>query len=145
MPESAVYVLEKMSHGYKRLGRAWGAGFYDYPADGPKALWSGLGVFARGAKRQPPAEDIRERLLYIQALETVRCLDEGVLEAVRDANIGSILGWGFPAWAGGTVQFIHHVGLQQFVERAAELATLYGERFQPPASLIARAREGKPF
>ena len=62
-----------------------------------------------------------------------------------DANIGSILGWGFPAWAGGTVQFIHHVGLQQFVERAAELATLYGERFQPPASLIARAREGKPF
>ncbi|MBM3408544.1 MAG: hypothetical protein FJY25_14700 [Betaproteobacteria bacterium] len=145
MPESAVYVLEKMSHGYKRLGRAWGAGFYDYPADGPKTLWSGLSVFARGAKRQPSLDDIRDRLLTIQALETLRCIDEGVLESVRDANIGSILGWGFPAWTGGAIQYINHVGLQRFTERAAALAAQYGERFQPPESLLARAREGKPF
>ncbi len=145
MPESAVYVLEKMSHGYKRLGRAWGAGFYDYPGDGPKTLWSGLSVFARGAKRQPSYDDIRERLLYIQALETIRCLDEGVLESVRDANIGSIFGWGFPAWAGGSLQFVNHVGLARFIARAQELATQYGERFQPPESLVARAREGRPY
>ncbi|NBS66183.1 MAG: hypothetical protein EBT33_17900 [Betaproteobacteria bacterium] len=145
MPESAVYVLEKMAHGYKRLGRAWGAGFYDYPGDGPKTLWSGLSVFARGAKRQPSHDDIRERLLYIQALETIRCLDEGVLESVRDANIGSIFGWGFPAWAGGSLQFVNHVGLARFTARAQELAALYGDRFQPPESLIARARDSRTY
>ena len=145
MPESAVYVLEKMSHGYKRLGRAWGAGFYDYPSDGPKTLWSGLSVFARGAKRQPSHNDIRERLLYIQSLETIRCLDEGVLESVRDANLGSIFGWGFPAWAGGSLQFVNHVGLARFTARAQELAAQYGDRFQPPESLIARARDGRTY
>jgi 3-hydroxyacyl-CoA dehydrogenase/enoyl-CoA hydratase/3-hydroxybutyryl-CoA epimerase len=134
-----------MAHGYKRLGRAAGAGFYDYPEGEPKALWSGLKVFARGAKAQPSPEDIRDRLLYAQALETLRCMDEGVLESVRDANIGAILGWGFPAWTGGTLQFINHVGIQRFTERAAELASRYGERFNPPASLHARARDGRPL
>jgi 3-hydroxyacyl-CoA dehydrogenase len=144
MPEAAVYVLEKMAHGYKRLGRAYGAGFYDYPEGGRKSLWPGLSVFQRGARKaMPTVEDIRERLLYVQALETLRCLDEGVLESVRDANIGSILGWGFPAWAGGTVQYVNHVGVQRFVERARQLASLHGERFAPPDSLIARATQGE--
>lgn len=88
---------------------------------------------------------MRDRVLYAQALETLRCLDERVLESVRDANIGSIFGWGFPAWTGGTVQFVNHVGVKAFTERAIELATRYGERFQPPASLIERARDGRPF
>jgi 3-hydroxyacyl-CoA dehydrogenase/enoyl-CoA hydratase/3-hydroxybutyryl-CoA epimerase len=144
MPETAVYVLEKMAHGYKRLGRAYGAGFYDYPESGRKSLWPGLSVFQRGARKAiPTVEDIRERLLYAQAIETLRCLDEGVLESVRDANIGSILGWGFPAWAGGTVQYVNHIGVQRFVERARVLASLHGERFTPPDSLIARATRGE--
>ena len=133
MPESAVYVLEKMAHGYKRMGRAHGAGFYDYTPAG-KTLWSGLKTFERGAKNVSLA-DAKDRMLYAQAIETVRCLDEGVLESTRDANIGSIFGWGFPAWAGGTAQFVNHVGIQAFVQRADELAAKYGERFAVPKKL----------
>ena len=133
MPESAVYVLEKMAHGYKRMGRAHGAGFYDYTPEG-KTLWSGLKTFERGAKNISLA-DAKDRMLYAQAIETVRCLDEGVLESTRDANVGSIFGWGFPAWAGGTAQFVNHVGIQAFVKRADELAAKYGERFAVPKKL----------
>ena len=68
-----------------------------------------------------------------------------MLESVRDANIGSIFGWGFPAWAGGSLQFVNHVGLVRFIARAQELAAQYGDRFQPSESLIARAREGHPY
>jgi hypothetical protein len=145
MPESAVYVLEKMAHGYRRLGRAHGAGFYDYPDDGgPKALWSGLKTFERGG-RPIPLEDARDRMLWIQAIETVRCMDEGVLGSTRDANIGALFGWGFPAWTGGTAQFVNHVGVARFVERADALAARYGERFSPPASLREKAARGEPL
>lgn len=139
MAESAVYVLEKMAHGYKRHGRAAGAGFYDYPEGAPRRLWQGLRTFERGGRVIPPADDIRDRLLYAQALETVRCMDEGVVTSAADANIGSIFGWGFPAYAGGTLQFIDYVGIERFVARADELASKYGARFSPPDSLRARA------
>ena len=142
MAESAVYVLEKMAHGYRRMGRAYGAGFYEYSADGTKHLWPGLSAFGKGG-RSVPVEDIRDRLLYAQAIETVRCLQEGVLTSTRDANIGSIFGWGFPAYTGGTAQFVNHVGVQAFVDRAQELAQRYGERFTPPALLIQLAADGK--
>jgi 3-hydroxyacyl-CoA dehydrogenase/enoyl-CoA hydratase/3-hydroxybutyryl-CoA epimerase len=142
LPESAVYVLEKMAHGYKRMGRAYGGGFYDYPADGPKELWPGLKNFERGRKRVPP-EDVRDRLLYVQAIETLRCMQEGVVASTRDADIGSIFGWGFPAYTGGTVQFVDHVGVARFVERSRELASRYGERFEPPAMLLERAARGE--
>ncbi len=144
MPESAVYVLEKMAHGFKRMGRAHGGGFYDYPEDGEKSLWPGLKVFERGA-RPIPLEDMKDRLLYVQALETIRCLQEGVLQSTRDANIGSIFGWGFPAYTGGTAQFVNHVGVPAFVARARELAARYGERFEPPALLLKLLDEGKPL
>jgi 3-hydroxyacyl-CoA dehydrogenase / enoyl-CoA hydratase / 3-hydroxybutyryl-CoA epimerase len=143
MPEQAVYVLEKMSHGFKRMGRAYGAGFYDYPEGEAKVLWDGLSVFARGAKNVP-LEDIKDRILYIQAIETIRCLEEGVLMSTRDANIGSIFGWGFPAYTGGTAQFVNHVGVAAFVTRAKELAAKYGERFNPPHLLEEHAKSGKP-
>lgn len=144
IPETAVYVLEKMAHGYKRLGRAWGAGFYEYPADGEKFLWPGLQAFER-AKRSIPLEDVRDRLLYVQSLEAVRCMEEGIVETPRDANIGSIFGWGFPAWTGGTLRFVDHVGVQRFAERARELARNYGERFAPPALLVRHAESGDPI
>jgi 3-hydroxyacyl-CoA dehydrogenase/enoyl-CoA hydratase/3-hydroxybutyryl-CoA epimerase len=76
----------------------------------------------------------------VQSLETVRCLDEGVLTSVADANIGSIFGFGFAPWSGGTLQFINSYGVQAFVERADYLADTYGERFRPPASLRERDR-----
>ncbi len=141
MPESAVYVLEKMSHGYKRMGRAHGAGFYDYSSEG-KSLWSGLKTFERGGKVIAMA-DAKDRMLYAQALETIRCMDEGVLESTRDANIGSIFGWGFPAYTGGTAQFINHVGVANFVKRSDELTALYGARFTPTQSLRDLASQGK--
>ena len=131
-----------MAHGYKRMGRAYGAGFYEYDSTGGKSLWSGLKTFERGAKNIP-IEDIKDRMLYAQALETVRCLQEGVLESTRDANIGSIFGWGFPAYTGGTAQFVNHVGVAKFVERAGQLAARYGERFTPPGMLLELAANNK--
>lgn len=139
MAESAVYVLEKMAHGFKRLGRAAGAGFYEYPEGEPKRLWEGLSVFMRGAKPVSD-EDIRDRLSMIQSIETLRCLQEQVLEHDHDANIGSIMGWGFPAYTGGTLQFIHHFGPQAFLARSLELQSRYGERFSPPALLHQLAK-----
>ncbi len=144
VPESAVYVLEKMAHGFGRMGRAHGGGFYDYPKHGEKTLWPGLSVFERGG-RSIPFEDIKDRLLYAQAIETIRCLQEGVLESTRDANIGSIFGWGFPAWTGGTIQFVNHVGARAFAARAQELAQRHGERFAPPELLTKHAADDTPL
>ncbi|HLS56204.1 MAG TPA: 3-hydroxyacyl-CoA dehydrogenase NAD-binding domain-containing protein [Zeimonas sp.] len=144
VPESAVYVLEKMAHGFKRMGRSYGGGFYDYPQGAEKSLWPGLKVFERGG-RAMPFDDIKDRMLYAQAIESVRCLQEGVLESTRDANIGSIFGWGFPAWTGGTIQFVNHVGVRRFVARAQELAQRYGERFTPPSLLLKHAEQDQPL
>lgn len=144
MPESAVYVLEKMAHGYKRMGRAYGGGFYEYPADGEKSLWPGLKAFERAGAKVPP-DDVRDRLLYVQSLETIRCVEEDIVQTARDANIGSIFGWGFPAWTGGTLRFVDHVGARRFAERARELARNYGERFEPPMLLERHAESGEPI
>lgn len=127
-----------------RGGRAVGAGFYEYPSDGKKHLWSGLAELSKGlrtaeeddnAEREITLQDVKDRLLYIMALETARCLSEGVLTREGDANIGSIFGIGFPAWTGGALRFIQHVGVDMFAERAGELAVRYGERFQPHDAL----------
>jgi 3-hydroxyacyl-CoA dehydrogenase/enoyl-CoA hydratase/3-hydroxybutyryl-CoA epimerase len=88
---------------------------------------------------------MQERFLFVQSLETVRCMEEGVIEKVADANIGSIMGIGFPAWTGGVVQYINQYGLRKFVARAQELAARYGERFIPPALLIEKAEKDEIF
>jgi 3-hydroxyacyl-CoA dehydrogenase/enoyl-CoA hydratase/3-hydroxybutyryl-CoA epimerase len=127
-----------------RKGKLGGAGFYDY-ADGKRTqLWPGLAE-KYGASTEIPFEDMQERMLFAEALETVKCFDEGVLRSVEDANIGSILGIGFPAWTGGVVQYVEGYagGVAGFVARARELAERYGDRFLPPASLVARA-EAQP-
>jgi len=133
--------VEKLERSGKRAGR----GFYEYPHDGPKHLWPGLERHFPRAGRQPSPEEVRDRLLYIQALESVRCLDEKVLEFAADADIGSVFGWGFPAWTGGTVSFIEWVGLQRFVDRADRLAGAYGPRFDVPESLRSMAERGRAF
>jgi len=136
-------VLDRML-ALKSLGRAHGAGFYDYPADGAKRLWPGLAE-TFGAAATVPLQDLQDRLLAAQALETVRILDEGVLNSVAEANIGSIFGLGYPAWTGGVLQYINQYGLDRFVERANDLAHLYGDRFLPPASLVERARNHQTY
>ena len=91
--------------------------------------------------------DLQERMLFIEALETIKCVDEGVIESVADANIGSIFGIGFPGWSGGVLQYIngYEGGPSGFVTRARELAATYGERFEPPASLVEKAERGETY
>jgi 3-hydroxyacyl-CoA dehydrogenase/enoyl-CoA hydratase/3-hydroxybutyryl-CoA epimerase len=135
----AFAVIDLLLNEYKRPGKTGGAGFYDYPVEGQKHLWPELKNRFEKSDRQIPAQDIRDRLLFIQALETVRCVEEGVLTSTADANVGSILGIGFAAWTGGALQFINQYGVQDFVARAQYLAEQYGERFSPPPLLLEKA------
>ncbi|TNC83011.1 MAG: 3-hydroxyacyl-CoA dehydrogenase [Oleiphilus sp.] len=127
-----------------RPGKAAGAGFYDYPANGKKHLWSGLQE-CFGGKAEFDLGELKDRLLYIQAIETVRCVEEKVLGSVRDANIGSIMGIGTPVWTGGILQFINQTGLPEFVARAEVLADKCGERYAVPALLKDMAKDGLTF
>jgi 3-hydroxyacyl-CoA dehydrogenase / enoyl-CoA hydratase / 3-hydroxybutyryl-CoA epimerase len=142
-------VIDRMLDEFERPGRLEGKGFYEY-ADGKRTgLWAGLRE-AFAVVADPAAlslRDLEERMLFIEALESVRCVDEGVIESVADANIGSIFGIGFPAWTGGVLQYINGYdgGIAGFVTRARELAAKYGDRFEPPASLIERAERGEAF
>ncbi|MBV1949065.1 3-hydroxyacyl-CoA dehydrogenase NAD-binding domain-containing protein [Streptomyces sp. BV129] len=134
-------VIDRMIDDHDRKGRSTGGGFYDY-ADGRRTgIWPGLGEHFTQADQEIPFQDMQERLLFAPALETVRCFDEGVLRSVPDANVGSVLGIGFPGWTGGVVQYIdqYEGGTAGFVARARELAEKYGERFTPPASLVEKA------
>lgn len=148
---TAFDVAEKLLQ-LNRAGKAAGAGFYEYPKDGKKYLWPGLKeLFEKKnnntdvSKMQSNEREMIDRMLFIQSIETVRCLEENVLRSVEDANIGSIFGWGFAPFKGGTLQFINDCGLPQFITRANELHKNYGERFAVPALLINMAKEGKEF
>jgi 3-hydroxyacyl-CoA dehydrogenase/enoyl-CoA hydratase/3-hydroxybutyryl-CoA epimerase len=141
----AFNVIELMLKEYKRPGKAAGGGFYDYPEGGKKRLWPELKARFEKADAQISQEDVRDRILFIQAIETVRCVEEGVLKSVADANIGSIFGIGFAAWTGGALQFINQYGVKDFVARAQYLAEQYGERFLPPALLLEKAAKGEGF
>ena len=140
--------LAKLVKEHNRGGRAAGAGFYDY-ADGKKVgLWPGLKEVFGGDNLDIPMKDMQDRMLFIEVLESIKCLDENVLRSVPDANIGSIFGIGFPAWTGGVLQFVNTydgVGPKAFVARAKELAEKYGERFTPPASVVALAEAGGSY
>lgn len=128
-----------------RLGRKSGSGFYDYPVGARKQLWSGLAELYPLADAQPAVEEVRDRLLYIQALESARCVEEGVIDRASDADLGSILGIGYPSWTGGALSFIDSVGLQHFVLRCEELARRHGSRFEPSEWLRERANRNMPF
>ncbi|WP_027896918.1 3-hydroxyacyl-CoA dehydrogenase NAD-binding domain-containing protein [Zestomonas thermotolerans] len=146
MPQHPAYaVIDLMLEEFKRPGKAAGGGFYEYPQGGKKYLWPELKARFEKPDRQIPASDVRDRLLFIQAIETVRCVEEGVLQSTADANIGSIFGIGFAAWTGGALQFINQYGLKDFVARAQYLAEQYGERFEPPALLLEKAARGENF
>ncbi|MGA5003753.1 3-hydroxyacyl-CoA dehydrogenase NAD-binding domain-containing protein [Streptomyces koyangensis] len=141
-------VVDRMVDEFGRTGRSGGAGFYDYAEDGSRAgLWPGLREHFTRPGATIPFKDMQERMLFSEALDTVRLVEEGVLTSVADANIGSIMGIGFPAWTGGILQYIngYEGGLPGFVARAEELAATYGERFTPPALLVAKAEKGERF
>jgi len=140
VPHPAEAVVEKMIE-VGRSGRLKGAGFYEYVDGKRTGLWPGLRETFKSGSSEPPLQDMIDRMLFAEALETQKCLDEGVLTSTADANIGSIMGIGFPPWTGGSAQFIvgysgpAGTGKEAFVARARELAAKYGDRFLPPKSL----------
>ncbi|WP_228989312.1 3-hydroxyacyl-CoA dehydrogenase NAD-binding domain-containing protein [Streptomyces sp. DH8] len=141
-------VIDRMIDEFGRPGRSGGAGFYDYDEDGRRTgLWPGLREHFARPDADVPFEDMKERMLFSEALDSVRCLEENLLISVADANIGSIMGIGFPPWTGGVLQYIngYEGGLPGFVARARELAERYGDRFLPPALLVEKAEKGETF
>jgi len=153
-PHGVETVIDRMLDEFDRPGKLEGKGFYEYSDGKRTGLWKGLRD-AFPSVEDPSSlslRDLEERMLFIETLETVKCLDEGVIESVADANIGSIFGIGFPGWTGGVLQYAngyehpdHGTGLTAFVARARELAATYGERFEPPASLVEKAERGEVY
>jgi 3-hydroxyacyl-CoA dehydrogenase/enoyl-CoA hydratase/3-hydroxybutyryl-CoA epimerase len=150
-PHAAERVIDRMIE-IGRPSKLKGAGFYTYDESGKRGgLWEGLGEEFPTADGQPAFQDLQDRFTFIEAIETARCFDEGVIASTAEANIGSIFGIGFPALTGGAAQFIdgyegaEGTGIAAFVARARELAAAYGERFAPPASLVEKAEKGEPF
>ena len=142
---SGFPVLRKFVVELERKGKRFGKGFYDYPEGEKKHLWPGLAELYPVSEEQPPVQEIIDRLLYRQALETARCFEEGVLNHPADADIGSIFGWGFPPWTGGTLSFIDTVGIGHFVSECDRMAGVYGPRFAVSDWLRERATRGESF
>ncbi|HPZ58649.1 MAG TPA: 3-hydroxyacyl-CoA dehydrogenase NAD-binding domain-containing protein, partial [Ottowia sp.] len=137
-------LVERMVKELKRNGRAAGGGFYDYPKGEKKHLWAELKALFEKPGVAWDVKDIQDRLLYRQSVETARCLAEGVLTTVHDANIGSIFGIGFPGWTGGAMQFIYGQGIDPFEQRCAELAAKYGDGFRLTDAVKAAIRTHEP-
>jgi 3-hydroxyacyl-CoA dehydrogenase/enoyl-CoA hydratase/3-hydroxybutyryl-CoA epimerase len=139
-------LVERMVKEFDRNGRAAGAGFYDYPAEkgAKKSLWPKLKELFEKPDAAWDMQDLKDRLLYRQAVETARCLSEGVLTTVHDANIGSIFGIGFPAWTGGAMQFIYGTGIDRFFHRAEVLASKYGPGFVLAPQVKDAVRKHEP-
>ncbi len=140
-------LLEAMVVKEGRFGRKNGKGFYDYPAQGQKSLWPGLAKIAQHELDPDTVsvQDLKDRFLYTQALEAARCMEEKVVTDPREADVGSILGFGFAPFTGGVLSLIDGVGAKAFVARARELAAKYGPRFEPSAGLAAMAETGESF
>ena len=134
-------VIQTMIHTFDRKGKAAGAGFYDYPEGDKKHLWEGLSHWKQDVDISE--QEMIDRFLFVQSLDTLRCYEENVLESVIDANIGSIFGIGFAPWTGGAIQFLNQYGLDQAVQRANELEAKYGERFKAPQRLIESVSSGQ--
>jgi 3-hydroxyacyl-CoA dehydrogenase/enoyl-CoA hydratase/3-hydroxybutyryl-CoA epimerase len=140
-------LLEQMVEKWGRLGRKNGKGFYDYPQSGPKRLWPGLAELQQ-SRLDPDTidvEELKQRLLVIQALETARCVEEGVITDVREADVGSILGFGFAPFAGGTLSYIDMMGAKRFVELCRRLQKSHGARFKPSRLLKDMASKAETF
>jgi len=140
-----IEVCERMISEFGRGGRYHGGGYYEYAEDGSKSVWPKLYELYYREEVEMPREDIKERLLFRQVIESLKCLQEGVLRNVADGNVGSLLGIGAPQWTGGFIQFVNTYGLQRFIDRANELAEKYGERFQPPAIVAETLAKGESF
>lgn len=131
----ALYVLDRMAIQLERCGRKVNAGIYDYAPSGDKTAWAGLAQEFPVLTPLPCEADIESRLLHIQALESIRAMEEGVLGDPIDADVASVLGWSFPSCRGGVLSYVDGIGINEFIRQCEELALRYGARFAPPASL----------
>ncbi len=137
--DEPTYQMVQKFNELGRIGKKVKAGFYDYPEGGQKALWPGLAELYPVSEDQPNRAEVKMRLLYRQAIEAVRCFEEGVVRTKLDGDLGSILAWGFPAYTGGALSFVDFVGIETFVQTCDRLADAYGERFRPTEKLRERA------
>ena len=129
-----------------RMGRKAAGGFYAYDEKGKRTgLWDGLGERYAFAADQPDVTEVQHRLLMVQTLEAVRALEAGVLEDIREGDVGAILGWGFAPWSGGPFSWLDRIGAAAAVEIAEGLAESHGDRFAPPALLKDMAQGGDAF
>jgi 3-hydroxyacyl-CoA dehydrogenase / enoyl-CoA hydratase / 3-hydroxybutyryl-CoA epimerase len=140
-------LIEAMVVKEGRSGRKNGKGFYDYPANGPKSLWPGLAkiVGKRLDTGSLSVKDLKDRFLFTVALEAARCMEEGIVTDPREADVGSILGFGYAPYSGGALSYIDGLGLKAFVMRSRELAAKYGSQFEPSAKLVQMAERGETF
>lgn len=130
----AVNVLKKMLEELERSGRSKGGGFYEYNKE-ERQIWTALKEHFPIQHGAEDAERIKERLLFAQVIEAGWCLQEKVIKTIPEANIGSVFGWGFPAFKGGVIQFVHDYGKNAFIKRCKELEKAHGPRFQVPKFL----------
>ena len=149
VPEAEWRMIDELVSKRGRLGRKNGKGFYDYPSapGGKKRLWPDLLVLYPPVA-DPDAIDVNElkqRFLVRMALETARCFEEGVLTDVREADLGSILGFGFAPFTGGTLSYLDFMGPAEFVALCNRLAKKHGDRFKPSRLLRQLARTGETF
>ena len=138
-------ILKTLVNEHGREGKKNGKGFYEYLDNGEKQLWPELMTLYPPQSEQPSQQDLIDRLLYIQANESAKCYEENVVRSVADTNVGSIFGWGFAPQHGGTLQFINAMGVDTFIARSRELATRYGERFEPAQILLEMSDKGEVF
>jgi 3-hydroxyacyl-CoA dehydrogenase/enoyl-CoA hydratase/3-hydroxybutyryl-CoA epimerase len=147
-------ILELMVKKLERFGRKNGKGFYDYPADGKKRLWPELTkyfpadpklLYSEGEEKRAKETEIKKRLLYVQAVDTARCLESNVLTDPQDGDVGSIMGLGFAPQTGGAISLIDQVGIKQFVAECDDLAKKYGPQFEVPKLLRDMAAKGQSF
>ncbi|MBM4233001.1 MAG: 3-hydroxyacyl-CoA dehydrogenase [Gammaproteobacteria bacterium] len=144
-PGAAYPIVEKLSVELGRHGRKSGGGFYDYPQGGKKRLWSGLADIWLSSELQPAVSDVCRRMLYIQLIEAIKCMQEGVLEYAADGDVGAVLGVGFPTYTGGPFSYVDHLGAARVLSECNALAKRHGERFKAPRLLREMVREGKRF
>jgi 3-hydroxyacyl-CoA dehydrogenase/enoyl-CoA hydratase/3-hydroxybutyryl-CoA epimerase len=138
--------MEEMVTKRGRCGRKNGKGFYDYPPGGKKRLWTGLAdILPAKNPSDFSFDELKERLLFIQALETARCFEEKVLTDVREADVGAILGFGFAPFTGGPLSYIDTVGSKAFLDKSRVYARKYGDRYAAPALLRDMAKKGETF
>ena len=147
-------ILELMVKKLERFGRKNGKGFYEYPADGKKRLWPELAkyfppdpklLYGEGEEKRAKEDEIKKRLLYVQAVDTARCLEANVLTNPQDGDVGSIMGLGFAPQTGGAVSLIDQVGIKTFVAECDDLAKKYGAQFEVPKLLRDMAAKGQGF